>query len=257
MGITNLISAIAAAMLLTSSSAAQFGVFRNLGHAPQAQTQDEFDSYLAIMAEPKAAERARLTKQFLSKHPDTELRATAYEYQLLACQELNDFECMLQAGEKILPLLPENLTTLVTLALAIPNATSGRKDGVTLLARAENYARRALDVIERKQIPRQISYREWKQYRSSLEAQAHEALGHVAMKRSMPEDAITEFELAVRLEPSPVGRTYFRLGVALAMAGRTTSAMDALIKASELGPELIRQLAVQELGKIAPENDKQ
>jgi tetratricopeptide (TPR) repeat protein len=257
MATNRLVRAIAGAVLLAASSPAQFGVFRNLGHTPQAQTQDEFDCYLAIEAEANAATRARLTQKFLSEHPNSELRANAYEYQLLACRELNDFECMLRAGDRILPLLPDNLTTLVTLALAIPNATAGRPDAAALLARSEDYARRALDVIERKQIPRQISYREWKQYRASLAAQAHEALGHVAMKRGRTADAITEFEAAVQLEPSPAGRSFFRLGVAYASAGRAKSAREALKKAAELGPELIRQLVEQELGKIALDKDKQ
>jgi tetratricopeptide (TPR) repeat protein len=164
---------------------------------------------------------------------------------------------MLHAADRILRLLPDNLTTLVTLALAIPNGTAGRADANALLTRAEEHARRALDVIERKQIPRQIAYQECKQYRSSLLAQAHEALGHVAIKRGKPAQAIEEFETAARLEPAPEGRIYFRLGVAYASDGRTSRARDALRRAAELGPPLIRQLALQELKKLAPENDKQ
>ena len=42
-----LLAAILAALLLT----AQFGVFRNLGSTPRAETQEEFDLYLKIISE--------------------------------------------------------------------------------------------------------------------------------------------------------------------------------------------------------------
>ena len=250
MGISSGINAVSCAALFASVCAAQFGVFRNLGHTPQAQTQDEFDRYLVIIVEPRAPERVRLAEQFLAAYPDSDLRAAIYEHQLLAYQELNDFDAMLRTGARILPLLPDNLPTLLTLALAMPNATSGRADADSLLHAAESYARRALDVIERKQIPRQIAFSEWKEYRCSLQAQAHEALGHVAMKRGRIAEAVAEFEQATRLQPSPEGRAFFRLGVAYARAGQIAKAREALQRAFALGPDLIRQLASQELDKL-------
>jgi Flp pilus assembly protein TadD len=77
------------------------------------------------------------------------------------------------------------------------------------------------------------------------------------MKRGRTLQAIEEFETAARLESEPEGRIYFRLGVAYASDGRTSRAREALRRAAELGPPLIRQLALQELKKLAPENDKQ
>ena len=228
----------------------QFGPLGDPAHAPQAKSQEEFDAYLEILVAPDAHETIAKVEEFISKYPESELLATAYQHQMLSYQKLNEFEGMLQAGEKYLQLLPGNLNALLTLASAIPNATAGRPDAANLVIQAEEYARQALRILKQIRIPREIPVEDWERLRGQMEAQAHEALGHVAVKRGQVKVAVSEFEKATHYNPEPQGKQFFRLGVAYAWAGKNDRAERALRRAAELGPDLIRQRALQELKKL-------
>ena len=232
----------------------QFGPLADPAHAPQAKSQEEFDAYLEILDAPDANETIDRVEAFISRYPESELLATAYQQQMVSYQELNEFEGMLRAGEKYLRLLPDNLNALLTLASAIPNATATRPDATELLARAEEYTLQALRILKRIQIPREISLEEWERLRRQMEAQAHEALGHVAFKRGQIDIAISEFEKATEYNPEPQGKQFFRLGVAYAWARKNGLAERALRRAAELGPDLIRQRALRELTNLEDGN---
>ena len=257
MGISKLGSVRAAVALVGAlcwpglHAAAQFGPLLDLEGAPQARTQEEFDAYLDILASAGDRQRVVEAREFLTTYPESALQGRAAVYQMEAHRALDDFEGVLASGERVLKLLPENLRALLTLATAIPNAVRDATQDRALLERAERYATRALTVMEGKQIPRSIRLADWKRFRAGMAAEAHESLGHIAVKRGRIEHAVAEFELAVRLNPDPEGRQWFRLGAAYAGAGRASEAASALRRAVALGPELIRQRAEQELRSLA------
>jgi len=228
----------------------QFGPLADPAHAPQAKSQEEFDAYLEILVAPNTRETIVKVERFISRYPESELLATAYQQQMLSYQELNDFDGMLRAGEKYLQLLPDNVNALLTLASAIPNVTAERPDAADLVIRAEEYARKALRILKQIRVPREIPLEDWKRLRGQMGAQAHEALGHVALKRGQVEVAVAEFEKATHDNPEAQGKQFFRLGVAYAWAGKNDRAERALRRAAELGPELVRQRALQELEKL-------
>lgn len=247
-------AAVALAGVLSWSgphAAAQFGPLLDLEGAPQARTQKEFDAYLEILAAADDSQRVAQAREFLAAYPESALQGHAAVYEMEAHRALNDFEGVLGSGERVLKLLPENLRALLTLATAIPNAVRDATRDETQLKRAERYATRALAVMESKEIPRSIRLEDWKRFKAGMAAEAHEALGHIAVKRSRIEQAVGEFDLAVRLNPDPEGRQWFRLGAAYAAAGRASEAAKALRRAVVLGPELVRQRAEQELRRLA------
>ena len=232
------------------TSSAQFSPLLDLDAAPQARTQQEFDAYLEVLAAKDDRQRVARAEDFLSAYPQSALQGPAAVYQMEAFKALNDFEGVLSSGERVLRLLPENLRALLTLASAIPNAVRGGTEDRALLDRAESYAERALAVMKEKEIPRSIRLEDWKRFRAGMASEAHEALGHVAAKRGRIERAAEEFEVAVLLNPDPVGRQFYRLGAAYVAVGRTTDARAALNRAAALGPDLIRQRAVRELSAL-------
>ena len=238
------------ALIAVFQALGQFGVFQNLGHTPQAKTPEEFDAYLEILSETDASRRAHMVSAFAQRFAGSELLGNAYQHQLTAFVELDSLAGVLTAGRIVLARIPDNLTALLTLASSIPNGTTGRTDAVDLLDAAELYANTALEVLEKKQIPRSIPFVEWKLARSEMQAQAHESLGHVAAKRGNFAEAVLEFERARDLSPRPAGRQFFRLGVAYTWVGRLTEARHALESAVSLGPDPIRRLAQDELKKI-------
>jgi tetratricopeptide (TPR) repeat protein len=208
------------------------------------------DAYLVVTTATEAHEVVNEVDRFASRFPKSELAGIAYQYQMRAYKQLNDFDGMLAAGERALLANPDNLNTLLTLAPAMANRAAQRPDSATMLAQAEDYAQRALQGIERTQIPRQTPLEHWELEKQEMQSEAHETLGVVALRRGQFKTAVEEFQTAVRLAPNAQGVEFLGLGMAYASAGASENAEKALRRAVELGPEAVRTPALNELEKL-------
>jgi tetratricopeptide (TPR) repeat protein len=247
-------TALAAILLLFCTSRvlhAQFDALVGPRQVPQAHSAQELDDYLEILEAPSDRERVQLVEAFAQHHADSELLGIAYQYQMLAYRGLNDYDGVVQSGERALKLHPDNLNTLVVLANALPNRVAPETVDDPRLAQAEQYARRVFEGISRMKLPRSVSPQRWQELRLEMEASAHEALGYVATKQGNLPGAILEFESAVQQNPSPQGSQFYRLGVAYMMAQKNDSARQALNRAVELGPDEVRKLAGVVLQKLS------
>jgi len=232
-------------------SRAQFGPLLNPRLAPQAKTPEELDAYLDIITAPEPRVTIEKTEEFASKYPSSELLSVALQYEALAYQQTDNFQGVLRAGSKALQLQPDNLNTLLTLASAIPNGVAGRPDAAELLDQAEEYAQRALQQLTKVIVPREITLERWTVMRGEMEALAHEALGQVAAKRGNLARAMSELEQAAFHNPTPQGSQFYRLGMVYSMLGKNERAEETLRRAADLGPDLIRQLALRELKRLS------
>jgi tetratricopeptide (TPR) repeat protein len=230
--------------------AAQFGPLASPAQAAQARSQEELDSYLEIVGATDARMIAQKVKTFASEFPKSELLGAAYQYQLQAFEQLNDFDGMLAAGEKALAADPDSVNTLLALAPAMANRAAGRPDRTQLLSQAESYARRALGGVEKIRVPRELSIEQWNIRKHEMQAEAHGVLGVVAFQRGQFQPAIGEFETAISLAPRPEGVQFLRLGLALASAGKKEEAEQKLRRATELGPDSVHNLALDQLKKL-------
>jgi tetratricopeptide (TPR) repeat protein len=237
-------------LLLHPEARAQFGPFITSTQAPQAKSAEELDTYLEIYTSADPQSKVALANQFAAAYPQSDFLALVYEHQTLAYQQLNNYEGMLQAGEKALALSPRNIKVLVTLALAVPNGVTGRSDSTRLLEQAESYARQALKELEIKKIPQNLSLEEWQAFKGGLQSECHEALGHISMKRGALSSAVRELRAAALGNPKPNGRQFLRLSSAYLMAGKPRAAEQAAERAVELGEGQIRQLAFRQLQEI-------
>jgi tetratricopeptide (TPR) repeat protein len=233
---------------------AQFGSLVSPGQAAQAQSQEELDAYLQIAGAKEASDIVRRVDAFALVFPKSELLGFAYQHQLLAFEQLNEFDGMLAAGEKALAANPDNLNTLLTLGPAMASRADHRPDSVQLLAQAESYAHRALAGIEKTRLPHKVTLEHWNLDKHQMQSQAHEVLGLVALQRGQPQAAIPEFETAISLAPAPEGVQFLRLGLAFASTGQKADAAKCLRRGAELGPTSVRALALTQLGKL--ENSK-
>jgi tetratricopeptide (TPR) repeat protein len=228
----------------SSSSWAQFDQLVSPQQVPQARSQQELDDYIEILDANTAQEKVRRIETFFGIYPESELRGVAYQHLMLAFRDMGDYERLIQSGEKALKFQPDNLNTLLALADAIPNGVTGEGERArSRLAQAEEYARRIFEGIERMKLPRSVSPERWQTLRKEMEASAHEALGHIATKRGQLRAAVAEFEKAVEQNPRPRGSQFYRLGVAYMLAGKDQAAEVALLRAEELGPREIREMA--------------
>jgi tetratricopeptide (TPR) repeat protein len=229
---------------------AQIGLLSNPAQAAQARSQDEFDFYLEIVSATDARVVVEKVKAFTSAFPKSELLGAAYQYQLQAFEQLNDFDAMLAAGEKALASDPESVNTLLALAPAMATRAAGRPDRIQLLAQAESYAHRALAEIDKIRVPRELSMEQWDVRKHQMQSEAHGVLGIVALQRGQSQQAVSELEMAVRLAPKPEGLQFLRLGLALASEGKKNDAEQKFRRAVELGPEPVRNAALGQLKKL-------
>jgi tetratricopeptide (TPR) repeat protein len=250
-GIETALAAILFLFCTSRVSHAQFDPLVGPRQAPQANSAQELDDYLEILDSPSDRERVRAVETFAQHHPDSELLGIAYQYQMLAYRGLNDYDGVVQSGERALKLHPDNLNTLVVMATTLPNRVAPETVDDPRLAQAEQYARRVFEGISRMKLPRSVSPQRWQELRLEMEASAHEALGYVATKQGNLPGAILEFERAVQQNPSPQGSQFYRLGVAYMMAQKNDLAREALNRAVELGPDEIRKLAGAVLQKLS------
>ena len=236
--------------LAGSVAQAQFGPLLNARRAPQAKTQDELDLYLEIYTGGDPQETIRNVDQFAEAYPASEFLGLAYQYQMTAHRGLSDYDGVLTAGAKALELVPDNLNTLIILATVIPNGADGRDDREELLAKAEGYATAVLSKLRTLKIPAEIPLEQWESRKAELEAEAREALGHLAVKKGDLEEALRQFKAAVEMNPRPKPSQWYRLGGTYLMTGQQDKAIGPLRRAAETGDGAVKQLALDQLERI-------
>jgi len=224
------------------------------GKAAQAKSQQEFDRYLEIVAATEPHQVIAKVDAFVSQFPQSELLSTAYQYKMHACERLNDFDGMLAAGRKALLGNPDNVNILLALAPAMASRAAGRADRDQLLSQAEAYAHHALEKLEATRLSRKVSVQEWTAQKRQMQAEAHGALGLVALQRKQNEIAVREFSAAISLDAHPAGIQFLRLGMAFNGLAASDDAAKNFRRAADLGPEPVRNLALQELKRLSDKN---
>jgi tetratricopeptide (TPR) repeat protein len=214
--------------------------------AGQADSREEFDGYLLILSKTTSKEVISAAEDFESHWPHSKLLGHVLELELEAYRSLNDSANAILIGEKALKAVPDNLLVLTNIAYILANTTNERQQ----LARAEQYARRELELSRTIRIPKKISPEEWAEMQGRQNSTAHAALGLVAYKRGNIAGAIQEFETAVKLAPAPEAAHFYRLGMLYQANGNESGAIKMLRRAVDSNDPAIRRLAENELKSI-------
>lgn len=232
--------ALAILCLLAASCPGQFAPL------PQADSPEEFDSYLSVLDAHTPAATIAAGDAFVRRWPDSALRGHVYELEFEAYRSIGDAGKAIDAGEKSLAAAPDNLLILAKLAVVLANATKDPKR----LERAIACARKAIELSKSFHIPKSITPGEWSEIDGRVNSQAHAALGLVDNQRGDGSGAIREFETAIALAPSPDATQYYRLGVLYRVAGRIAEAKGKFRRAAELPEPAIQELARRELRQL-------
>ena len=161
---------------------------------------------------------------------------------------------MLDYGEKSLKLDPDNIYSLILVAITLPQPQMQRVEpaiAAKRLAEADEDAKRALSLMDKLAKRSDETDEQFQQRKAALQSEAHGAFGMVHLQKDEPDKAIEEFKTAVSLETTPDPQIYYRLGEVYANEGKKTEALEAFTKASELGRSTpIKDLADQEIEKL-------
>lgn len=200
--------------------------------AQKPKSQPEFDAVKAMLEAQDPDGKIQAAENLITKFADTEFKPIALYLEATAYVQKNDFAKMVVYAERALEADPKDYRSMLLLANGIAQKTRENDlDKEEKLARAEKYANGALALI--KDAPRpnpQLTDEQWAGAKKDYEAEAHRALGMIALTRKKTDVAVTEFKAAAEGAADPDPSDYVRLGAAYDQAGKYDDAIAVLDK---------------------------
>ncbi|MDZ4800457.1 MAG: tetratricopeptide repeat protein [Bryobacteraceae bacterium] len=240
-----------AAALLASMAFAQ----------PKPKSQKEVDALMAIQSAPECTApgvpnpcgpdaRIASVESLLTKFADTEFKSWALFIATASAQQKNDFEKMVIYGERTLEADPKNFQVMIMMASGLASKTREFDlDREEKLGRATKFAQGALDVLKTAAKPNpQLTDELWAAGKKDSEAEAHSALGQIAVVRKKYDVAIQEYKQAVDGAANPDPATVVRLANAYNMSGKPDDAIAMLDKVNTM-PEVHPQIKAAAAGE--------
>jgi tetratricopeptide (TPR) repeat protein len=215
---------------------------------PKPKSQKELDALIAVQnaADPKA--RVAAIENVLNKFADTEFKPSLLIMAAGTYQQLGDTENMIIWAERALEADPGSYQAMLMLGQAYAARTKEFDlDKEDKLAKAEGYAKKALEALKTAEKPRpDLTDEQWNEGKKGLIAQAHEILGNSAMVRKKFDVAIAEYKEA--MADSPDTTTMVRLAAAYNQAGKPDDALPLLEKvmSSADAPPQVKSVAQAE-----------
>ena len=173
------------------------------------------------------ATKAALLERFVTAFPTSLYAAGGETLAFAAYQQAQDNPKALAFAQNVLARDPNNYRMLLQLA----DYWTERGEQ---LDKAEEYAKKALDVLAQAQKPEHLSDEQWQQQKSLQQGLAHSALGQVYIRKDRNADAFEAFKTASPLLKASdyfYGRNLYRLGFTLAKMNRLAEARTVLTEA--------------------------
>jgi tetratricopeptide (TPR) repeat protein len=145
--------------------------------AREANTQapEEVADYFKITQTQEPKERVELIETFLKRYPDSRHASTLHQMATANYQQLNNYEKMVEHGEKTLEALPANPATLTLLALAY--AYHGEAD------KALDRASRSIGVLEKLTVPANVEPARFMAERNQYLASNYASMGSASLTK--------------------------------------------------------------------------
>lgn len=215
---------------------------------PQAKSQPEFKDYNAAYATTGGAAMEKAADDFAAKYPASELRSFLYAKAMNEYQRENRPAKMLEMGEKVLALDPDDPIALTLTATVLSDTLSDTdKDREQKIAEIKKNAGRALQVVETGLVPpANASPEQIAAYKNMLRSMAHSALGITSLKNKDDAEAEKELKAAADLsKAAPDGYVLYHLALAQDHQQKYAEALATIQDALRaIRPE-------EELGKLA------
>jgi serine/threonine protein kinase/tetratricopeptide (TPR) repeat protein len=216
--------------------------------APAAKSKDELAAVQALInarSSPDATIKA--AEDLLTRFADTDYKDMALFSEAGAYEQKRDFDKAQVFAERTLEANPKNFqATLMLAELLAQNTRENDVDKEEKLARAETYANQTIQLVKEAAKPNpQIPSQQWEDAKKDLTAEAHNALGLVALTRKKYDVAFTEFKTAVDGAAHAEPAYQVREASALQSAGKNDEAIaicDKIMVDQQVHPQ-IRQVA--------------
>jgi tetratricopeptide (TPR) repeat protein len=193
------------------------------------------------------AQKIAYLERFLTLFPDSQYTRYA-EGQLAAIFQLTqEYPKMLANAQKVLARDPDNVNML--LLLADYYSEKGEE-----LDKAEQYARKVIDLLNKAEKPAEFSDEQWQKQKSLQLGVAQSALGQALINRDKLQEALDAFTAAKELLRDNLviyARNLYRLGFTLAKMKRPADARTVLTEAVSIDSPY-KALAQDTLDRLGP-----
>ena len=218
---------------------------------------EEKAAFQEAVNQPGADPMIALGEKFLQDYPESQLRSHVYSALATAYQQKNDYDKVVENGEKSIALDPDNVMSLVIVAQILPQRLRGSGlETAQKLSRAERYAKHGLELVDSLPQPANVLPEEFEKRKATFKSMFHSALGFVYLQRGALGKAQEEYKIALSLTSSPDPIDYFRLGEAYRGERKYDEAIEAFEKAAELSPgTYLNQLATENVQKLKTVRD--
>lgn len=161
------------------------------------QPPEEVADYFKITQTQDPAQRVELIEAFLKAHPESRHASTLHQMATANYQQLNNYEKMVEHGEKTLQALPASPATLSVLALAY--AYHGEAD------KAMDRASRSIGVLEKLTVPANVDPARFMAERNQYLASNYASMGSASLTKFEEARKVRRDKEAAASPPPAVG----------------------------------------------------
>src|ERR1700730_4919170 len=210
---------------------------------PAPKSQKELDAvkamFTAVQASPDQTIAA--AESLITGFADSDFKELALYFEARAYQQKNDMVKAQVYAERVLEINPKNYQTTLMLGEVLAQTTRENDlDKEEKLTRAEKYLATTNESLKTAAKPNpQMADKDWDDARQQMTAEAHSALGLIALTRKKYDVAVAEFKTASDLDPQPA--FLVRQASALQSAGKNDDAIaicDKLLTDAQLHPQI-------------------
>ncbi|MFN0169600.1 MAG: tetratricopeptide repeat protein [Bryobacteraceae bacterium] len=228
---------------------------------PQPKSQKEVDAIQAMFQAQDPDSRIKAAEALIVKFADTEFKALALYLIAASYEQKGDVEKMIVYAEETLKADPKDYKPMFMLAAGFAKRTREFDlDKEEKLGKAEKYAKEGIEAVKVAAKPNpSVTDEQWTAAKKDFEAQAHDALGQVAMVRKKYDVATQEFTTALTTAGNPDPVTYIRLAQAHTMSGKPDDALAALDKLNaiaDLHPQIKQAAQAERVRATQAKNTK-
>ncbi|HTB95266.1 MAG TPA: tetratricopeptide repeat protein [Candidatus Sulfotelmatobacter sp.] len=205
--------------------------------APPPVNAEEDAAMKAFRAAPftDISKKNQLGEEFVQKYPQSRYRGEVYAMLVRGYLSVNQVDKMETVGEKAIELNPNDAQTLAIMGSALPRVmNSSTPEPQKRLDKAEQYSKRALEILPTLSKPQELSDAEFLKAKDQTSALAYSGLGLVAFRRSRFAEAIPNFEQAVKLDPTPDPVNLYLLGLSNEKTSHFDDAVAAFTKCAAM-----------------------
>jgi tetratricopeptide (TPR) repeat protein len=198
-----------------------------VGTADTQADREQGGAYDKFLKQKDPAKKIELGNSFLDKYPKSPLAERVDVGMMDVYRGQRDWRNSYAFADRALALAPDDVDVLTTIGWTIPHVYSpDDPDADQELAKAETFAKHALDVLAKMPKPTGMSDPQFAAAKAKRTFQAHSALGLVYFRREDYDKSASELELATRGNPIQDQTDLFVLGTDLQNLNRFTEAAD-------------------------------